>query len=519
MLGNRRDRRGYRLTTRGRQDESVSCLIGKLFQGPRGASPWRSLAKPFQSRAPGQIFSSRNLGSRRRKAGKYRSGFGNANLTDPLQFFKRAPLHAEWTRFQQRYASKVQHLKVSSPNEVISSAALHLLQLCSPHSPLLPNLVSLHWISNEEFLPFISPFISRFLMSIDIDVPRVASPMLPPILTKLSTLSSDLREIQVQRLSHSPSTEEASSQLLMQCNPYRLRKYNVDSPMSASVLGHTVQLPSLEEFWLVVVDSFQLPDPLPVIVFPSLRILDVKYNGDLTWLKLLPAIDNPSLTSIFVQCSGSDVAHFMEAFQLITTGCGMHERVQQFRVRGHDEFKITPRTIACTFSFKNLTFLKMLSECSATSCQTLHLTDNDIDLLTKAMPRLESLALGGEPCRVRSKITFKSLYAISRRCTRLTTLQIHFDPASFVVKVEMDSMDVALGLPDLKTPSSGSCPVTRIDVGYIPVPDESNACYVIGLGLLGVFPRLKKVGYNDEDWEDIDELIGVCQRMGHFAFG
>jgi len=411
-------------------------------------------------------------------------------------------------------------LEVSSPDAVISWAALHMLQLYSHYSPLLPNLVSLNWDSDETFLPFILPFVSHSLTSIVIDVPRGASPLLPPILTTLSTLSPDIREIQIERLYHGPSTEEASSQLLMQCNPYRLRKYNVDSPISPSALRHIIQLPSLEEFWLVV-GSFQLPDPLPIVVFPSLRLLDVEYSGDPTWLKLLPAIENPVLTSVFVECSGSDVAQFVEAFQLTMAGCGMHERLQEFRVRSQDEFKITPQIIAYTSSFKSLTSLKVLSECSPTVCQTFDLTDDDIDLLTKAMPRLESLAIGEEPCGVPSQITFKSLYTLSRRCPLLATLQIHFNPALFITKVDTDSEsgDVALGLLDLKTSPSDLCSVTTIDVGNIPLPPASATSYIMALGLLGVFPRLEKLEYDDGDWEDIDDLIGVCRRMGRFAFG
>jgi hypothetical protein len=306
----------------------------------------------------------------------------------------------------------------------------------------------------------------------------------------------------------------------MQCNPYRLRKYNVDSPISASALRHVVQLPSLEEFWLVV-DSFQLPDPLPIVVFPKLRLLDVEYSGDPTWLKLLPAIENPVLTSIFVECSGSSVEPFMEKFQSTTAGCGMRERLREFRVRSQDEFRITPGILACTFPFKNMTSLKVLSECN-TICQTIDLKDDDIDLLTKAMPNLESLSIGEEPCGIPSQITFKSIYAISRRCTRLTTLQIHFNPALFVTKVEVDSEsgDVALGFPDLnRTPSPELCSITTIDVGNIPLPQQSNTSYIMALGLLGVFPQLEKLEYYDSDWEEIDDLIGVCRRMGRFAFG
>lgn len=404
---------------------------------------------------------------------------------------------------------------------MISSTALHLLQLSSPGSPLLPNLASLEWESDEAFIPFIPSFISRSLTSIVIDAPREASSMLPPIITTLSTVPSDIREIQVERLFHGPSTQEASSQLLMQCNSYHLRKYNVDSPLSASALRHVIQLPSLEEFWLVV-DSFPSEDPLPIIVFPKLRLLDVEYSGDPTWLKLLPAIENPVLASLFIQCLGPDVAQLMVSLQLALAGCAVCERLQEFRVRSKDDFKITQQMVACTFQFKNLTSLKLLSECPPTICQTFDLTDDDIDLLTQAMPRLESLAIGEEPCEAPSQTTFNSLYIISRRCPRLTTLQLHFNPARFVAKVDTDSesRDVTLGLFEFGTPPSELCSVTTLDVGKIPLTRQvANVSYIMALGLLGVFPRLEQIKYDDSDWDETNDLIGVCRRMGRFAFG
>jgi len=341
--------------------------------------------------------------------------------------------------------------------------------------------------------------------------------MLPPIFNKLSTLSPDIKKIETDQLFHDPSMEEASSQLLMQCN--HLRTFKVDSPISTSALRHSIQLPSLEEFCLVV-SSFQLPDPLPIVVFPSLRQLVVKGNGDPTWLKLLPAIENPVLAIITVQCTGLDVERFMETFQLTVIGCGIHECLREFTVNSPDNFKITPRIMACNLSCKNLTSLKLVSDCS-NLCQTSDLTDDDIDLFTKGMPCLEYLAVGGVPCNVPSQITFKSLYTISRRCTRLRDLEIHFNPALFVTKVGMDSESwhVALGLSDFKTLSSDLCSITTISVGDIPLPAQSNASCVMALGLLGVFPCLEFVFYDNNDWRNVQDLIGVCRRMGPFAFG
>jgi hypothetical protein len=262
-------------------------------------------------------------------------------------------------------------------------------------------------------------------------------------------------------------------------------------------------------------------------VFPSLRTLDVHSNGiwDLTWLKLLPCIETPVLRTIRVKCPGLDVERFTETLQLTTTGSAMRKHLQNFEVQSPDNFKITPRIIACIFSFKNLTSLQLLSKCT-NLCQTSDLTDDDIDLLTNAMPCLKYLIIGGEPCGAPSQITFKSLYTISRRCTQLICLTIHFNPVLLVTKVATDSesWDVALGssMSDLKTFPSDLCSITYLSVGKIPLPAQSNAYSIVALGLLGVFPRLEILGYQNAEnpnWRKVNDLVRVCQRMGRFGFG
>jgi hypothetical protein len=347
--------------------------------------------------------------------------------------------------------------------------------------------------------------------------------MLPLIINKLSTLSH-IKELIIHRWGdyclHDPSIEEAFSQLLMQRNQH-LRTCKVDSPISAAALRHTIQLPSLEEFCLYI-RSFQLPDPLPTVVFPSLRKLDVVCNGDPAWLKLLSAVENPVLTSIKIRCPGSAVERFMETFQLVVTGCGMHKCFREVWIDSPDEVKVTSQMIACNLSFKNLTSLTLFSELDCPGlCKTIDLTDDDIDLLTNAMPCLEDLIVGSStPCGVPSQITFKSLYTISHRCTRLTDLVIHFNPALFVTKVGTGkSWDVALGLSGHKTLPSELCSLRTLLVGHIPLPTQFNASCIVALGLVGVFPRLETIKYENDDWEKVVDLLGVCRRMSPFPFG
>ena len=390
--------------------------------------------------------------------------------------------------------------------EEISPAALQLLQIHSHGDPLLPNLLSLDWNSDDANLPFIMSFISHSLMSITIKVSASVGLISPSILTRLPTLAPDINEIVVQQQHHGPSVEEASSQLLMQCNPNRLRTYNVDAPLSAPALSHAIQLPLLEA--LCFVEPFHFPDPLSDVVFPSLQALNVEFTRDLAWLKILPKC--PVLFMIQIIYLGPDVAQFMETFLSTITGCGMHERLQELTFCGRGEIKVTPQLIACNFSLKNLTVFELYST-GSTSCQTLDLTDADINLLTNAMPHLQVLVIGEEPCRVPSKITFNSLYTISSRCTGLRTLQIHFNPDLFITKVNADFKS---GNDDFEIPSSDLCSVTEIKAGNIALPGQSNVSYIMALGLLRVFPHLEGVKYNDVAWKEINKMVSIHQHVG-----
>ena len=370
-----------------------------------------------------------------------------------------------------------------------------------------------------------SLFISRSLTSIEIKAPVKAATILPPILRRLSTISPYIKEIRVQikDMHHDLSMVEASSQLLMHCNINGLRKYNVDAAISSSALRHAIQLPSLDSFWLISDSSInQLTFPLPDVVFPSLRVLSVKHNdGDHTWLDLLPAIESPVFSRISVHCPGPDVVPFMEKFELTVTGCGLHERLESFKLLSRDYVKITtPDIIAHTFRFKKLTELHLLGTCSE-FCLTSDLTDDDIDLLTKALPCLESLKLGGKPCRFPSMITFKGLSTISRRCTRLKTLQIHFSTTSLIRAVrnqalaQVRDVRVALGLNGI--PSSELCLITTIDVGssrWNYGEPQNPASTMLALGLLGIFPHLENiVSKGPFSWEIVDEVIKASQSL------
>jgi hypothetical protein len=59
-----------------------------------------------------------------------------------------------------------------------------------------------------------------------------------------------------------------------------------------------------------------------------------------------------------------------------------------------------------------------------------------------------------------------------------------------------------------------------IHVGTISWPAEyGTSTAALALGLVGVFPHLENIGYDNHDWEDINEMIKFFRRQGRFVFG
>jgi hypothetical protein len=86
------------------------------------------------------------------------------------------------------------------------------------------------------------------------------------------------------------------------------------------------------------------------------------------------------------------------------------------------------------------------------------------------------------------------------------------------VGMESEPWHVALGLSDFKTHSSDLCQITTFNVGNVPFPEQYRAAYILALGLVGVFPRLDMLHYENGAWGTVEDLIEVCQHMGRFVF-
>ena len=156
-------------------------------------------------------------------------------------------------------------------------------------------------------------------------------------------------------------------------------------------------------------------------------------------------------------------------------------------------------TFTSLFSlFSNLTTLFAQPRC-ADGC-AFPLTDQDMVQLSAALPRLETLDLGG-PCPLGTcNTTVFCLLALSVHCKNLRRLMIHFNTTNLTNDIQSLSEDPYFrDLGSLPT----RCHLMSFDAGGSPFPRPTSDedITTIAAGLIGIFPSLIDVhSYIGKNW-------------------
>jgi hypothetical protein len=151
-------------------------------------------------------------------------------------------------------------------------------------------------------------------------------------------------------------------------------------------------------------------------------------------------------------------------------------------------------------SFKQLRKLEIEFSCEGGCSSTID--DDFLTDMVRAMPKLETLRLGREPCEIPTGVTAKGLAVLAHHCPNLSDLRIHF---------RVDSFDATLAISGTPHPGTTAprkdCALRSLDVGRIPMPEES--VWVAVLTLVCIFPRVSCIYCYDENWERVlDAFLG-----------
>jgi hypothetical protein len=451
-----------------------------------------------------QVFSERGL-ERRRIQCECIDNMRSSFLNYPTRkSFKRLPTAVEWARFK-KYARRVREFTHLGIPEDPSLEVTLVMQLYAINELLLPNLKTLNlWGFEGWFIPAIPLFLSTrttsVLLRFHLEVPKAA---VASMITTLPTLCPNLQEISLYTPSD-PVIAAAVSGMLLVTNRNSLQRLRVDSPLTEEASEVLYRLPNLRSLSAVV----ERGTPLPSASLPSLTDLRITCGNEDDWPRLLHGATLGKLVSVTFDLEQSDqIGDFLGAFEKAALSSSLQNTLSKFCLDTDCSWNPNYSSL---LPFTQLVYLVVgfacYGECSST-------VDDDIIVnLSRAMPKLETLYLGGDPCRqTTAGVTKKGLVAVAHHCPNLLFLRIHFRADS------LSDPPATHGIVLNAEPVASSMDYfsMELDVGDILVPEESALS--IALTLLHIFPRIEITNEANEGWEEVRNAIKRSRGIADFS--
>ena len=306
--------------------------------------------------------------------------------------FKRPPTTPEWARFRN-YAQRMRRITEYEDLGELYSEVFSALQLHAVNEPLFPNLGIIQLCPvGRELVPFIPLFLSPRTTVIDItfDESYLPKVMVALMIDTFPVLCPNLQRILLHFLPRDPMITAAVSRMLLASNRDALRSVRVDSPLTEEAHEVICKLSDLRELMVVIERGTSLP---PVVLL-NLANLFIKYDFDSDWLQMFRGVTLENLESFTIRSESEQIGDFLEAFERVALAASTQNTLSEFSF--HTSSSWNPN-YSSLLPFAQLTRLVVEFSCGV-GCSS-RVDDDIIVNLARAMPKLETLQLGGSPCR------------------------------------------------------------------------------------------------------------------------
>ena len=407
----------------------------------------------------------------------------------------------EWARFR-KYARRMRELREYATLDSPSRKILSVIQFCTINEPLFPNLKALHlWGIGEIFIPFIPLFLSPRTTYIDLrfedKLPKVK---VASMVATLPTLCPNLQSIKINTVSSDLTITAAVSRMVLNANQNTLQKLSVDSPLTEEAGEVIYELPNLRSLSVAI----ERETPLPPALLPNLTELQITCDNEDGWPQLFHGATLGKLEDVRFYTRSRHIGDFLKAFKKAALSSSVQNMLLTFWL-----FVPSPwnPNYSSLLPFTQLVDLEITFSCNS-ECSSM--VDDDIVIsLLQAMPKLEYLGLGDEPCRqITTGVTTKGLLALAHRCPGLLTLRVHLQLASLSDPPGIPGIVSTAGPAALRM----GCALTQLEVGETPVPEGSAT--TIALTLLRIFPQLDSVEFcYHKGWEKVQDAINHSRKI------
>ena len=263
----------------------------------------------------------------------------------------------------------------------------------------------------------------------------------------------------------------------------------MDSPLTEEASEVLYKLPNLRCLSVVTERETRLPPAS----LPNLTDLTIRCEDEDDWPRLFHGATLGRLEGVNFYLESEQIGDFLEAFERAALSLSVQNTLSKFYVFAQSSWNPNYSSL---LPFTQLVFLEVEIPCDG-ECPS-RVDDDIIISLSRAMPKLEFLALGDPPCgESTTGITTKGLLALAQHCPKLSSLCVHLRVAS---------LGEPLGIPGAGSAASWTdCALEELIVGETPVPKGS--AMMIALTLLRIFPRLGSIVFGDKMWEEVENAI------------
>ena len=304
--------------------------------------------------------------------------------------FKRLPTTIEWVRFR-KYTQRMRELALDGNLDVLSLEALSVLRFATINEHLPPNLKILRlWEVREPFIRFISLFLSPGITSISLAFEsNVSKAMIASTVKFLPTLCPKLQAIQLCSLPRDPMITAAVSEMLLATSRNTLQKFCVDSPLTKETSEVVYRLPNLCNLSVVIEGESSLSSAS----LPNLTHLTIACDNEDDWPRLFRGATFGKLESVTFYPESKGIGDFLGAFEKAALSSSVQDTLSTFHISMSSSWNPNYSSL---LPFTHLVHLSIGPPCED-ECSSR--VDDDIVIdLSRAMPKLQVLQLGGTPC-------------------------------------------------------------------------------------------------------------------------
>ena len=268
-----------------------------------------------------------------------------------------------------------------------------------------------------------------------------------------------------------------------------LRQFGTNVVLSTQAIVHLMKLPNLHA-WTTERGPPQVTDlihhgvPADVTsLFPSLEGLDLREEVALEWLSLFEAAKNRSPPWIMAGDSLSQVSYH------------------------HPTFPTDSSLISRFLPLTDLSDVQISTGCLFGRCRS-QFTDEDVERLAIALPKLEALTLGELSCNSDTcPTTIRSLLFLSIHCPKLRYLNIHFR----VGNLRADILDMLADAYSQGLHSRPKCVLKTLATQGVSTALLVHDPMLISIGMLMIFPSLTEFVSLHHAW---GQLEGLAKLLG-----